>query len=114
MDLLLAARAVGPEGRVIGIDMTPAMADRALRSARAAGFENVEVRIGDAMALPLESDSVDDVISNGVLNLTPDKSVSFGEVFRVLKPNGRFLYGDIIVGTELSESARRDVELWTG
>jgi arsenite methyltransferase len=114
MDLLLAARAVGPGGRAIGIDMTVAMADKALRSARAAGFKNVEVRIGDAMSLPLDSGTVDDVITNGVLNLTPDKSVAFGEVFRVLKPNGRFLYGDIIVGTELSESARRDVELWTG
>lgn len=114
MDLLLAARAVGPRGRAIGIDMTPAMADRARRSAGAIGLDNVEVRLGDAMSLPLEDASVDVVISNGVLNLTPDKSVSYGEVLRVLKPGGRFLYGDIVVGQELSESSRRDIDLWTG
>jgi ubiquinone/menaquinone biosynthesis C-methylase UbiE len=66
------------------------------------------------MSLPLEEASVDVVISNGVLNLTPDKSVAYGEVFRVLRPGGRFLYGDIVVASELSEKARRDVELWTG
>jgi SAM-dependent methyltransferase len=114
MDLLLAARSVGSRGRAIGIDMTSAMADRARASARAAGLENVEVRLGDAMSLPLEDSSVDVVISNGVLNLTPDKSVAYGEVFRVLKPGGRFLYADIVVASELSESVRRDVDLWTG
>ena len=114
MDLLLAARAVGPRGRAIGIDMTEDMAETARRSAHAAGLGNVEVRLGDAMSLPIEAGSVDVVISNGVLNLTPDKSVAYGEVFRVLRPGGRFLYADIVVGTELSEKARRDVELWTG
>src|SRR5919197_6491161 len=92
MDLLLAARSVGPHGRAIGVDMTEAMAEKARASARAAGFENVEVRLGDAMSLPLEDASVDVVISNGVLNLTPDKFIAYGEVFRVLKPGGRFLY----------------------
>jgi ubiquinone/menaquinone biosynthesis C-methylase UbiE len=67
------------------------MAERARGSARAAGLENVEVRIGDAMSLPLDDASVDVVLSNGVLNLTPDKSVAYGEVFRVLRPGGRFL-----------------------
>jgi SAM-dependent methyltransferase len=114
MDLLLAARAVGPRGRAIGVDMTEAMAERARASARAAGLAHVEVRLGDAMSLPLDDDSVDVVLSNGVLNLTPDKSVAFGEVFRVLRPGGRFLYADIAVGSELSESIRRDVDLWTG
>lgn len=114
MDLLLAARAVGPRGRAIGVDMTEAMAERARDAACAAQLENVEVRLGDAMSLPLEDASVDVVISNGVLNLTPDKSVAYGEVFRVLRPGGRFLYADIIVGHELSESARRDIDLWTG
>jgi ubiquinone/menaquinone biosynthesis C-methylase UbiE len=114
MDLLLAARSVGPRGRAIGIDMTEAMAGRARASARAARLENVEVRLGDAMALPLEDASVDVVISNGVLNLTPDKTVSFGEVHRVLRPGGRFLYADISIGNELSESTRRDIDLWTG
>lgn len=114
MDLLLAAKAVGPGGQAIGIDMTEAMAQKARGSARAAGLDNVEVRIGDAMSLPLDDASVDVVLSNGVLNLTPDKVVAFGEVFRVLRPGGRFLYADIIVGHELSESARRDIDLWTG
>ena len=114
MDLLLAARGVGPRGRAIGIDLTEAMVEKARWSARAAGLENVEVRLGDAMSLPIDTGSVDVVISNGVLNLTPDKSVAYGEVFRVLKPGGRFLYADIVVARELSEKSRRDVELWTG
>ena len=114
MDLLLAAKSAGPRGRAIGIDMTESMAEKARASARAAGLDNVEVRLGDAMSLPLEDSSADLVISNGVLNLTSDKSVAFGEVFRVLKPGGRFLYADIVVANELSESIRKDVDLWTG
>ena len=114
MDLLLAARSIGPRGRAIGVDMTSAMAERAMTSARAAGLQNVEVRLGDAMSLPLDDASVDVVISNGVLNLVPDKSVAYGEVLRVLKPGGSFLYADIVVASELSESIRRNVDLWTG
>ncbi len=114
MDLLLAAKSAGPRGRAVGIDMTEAMAEKARASTRAAGLDNVEVRLGDAMSLPLEDASADVVISNGVLNLTSDKSVAFGEVFRVLKPGGRFLYADIVVANELSESIRKDVDLWTG
>lgn len=72
------------------------------------------MRLGDALALPVESGCADVVISNGVLNLTPDKEVAFGEVFRVLKPGGQFLYADIVVATELSESIRRNIDLWTG
>ena len=114
MDLLLAAQAVGPRGRAIGVDMTEAMAERARQGARVAGMENVEVRLGDALTLPVESDSIDFVISNGVLNLTPDKREAFSEVFRILKPGGQFLYGDIVVASELSESIRRNIDLWTG
>jgi arsenite methyltransferase len=114
MDLLLAAAAVGPRGRAIGVDMTEAMAERARHGARVSGMGNVEVRLGDALALPVESESTDFVISNGVLNLTPDKRDAFSEVFRILKPGGQFLYGDIVVASELSESIRRDIDLWTG
>jgi SAM-dependent methyltransferase len=114
MDLLLAAKSVGPRGRAIGIDMTESMKEKALTASRFARLENIEIRLGDAMALPLDGESVDVVISNGVLNLVPDKSVAYREVFRILKPGGRFLYGDIIVATELSESARRNIDLWTG
>ena len=114
MDLMLAASAVGPSGHAIGIDMTEPMVERARASARALGFTHVEVRSGDALHLPVDSESIDFVISNGVLNLAPDKRQAFGEVFRILKPGGQFLYGDIIVANELSESIRRDIDLWTG
>jgi SAM-dependent methyltransferase len=114
MDLMLAATGVGPAGHAIGIDMTEAMVERARASARSRGFAHVEVRAGDALDVPVESESVDFVISNGVLNLAPDKQQAFGEVFRILKPGGQFLYGDIVVASELSESIRRDIDLWTG
>ena len=114
MDLLLAATAVGPAGRAIGIDMTEKMIERARTAARAVGLAQVDVRLGDALDLPVEADSVDFVISNGVLNLTPDKRRAFEEVFRILKPGGQLLYGDIVVASELSEATRRDIDLWTG
>jgi arsenite methyltransferase len=114
MDLMLAARRVGPTGRAIGVDMTPAMIERARGSARAAGIDNLEIRQGDAQALPLDDASIDVVISNGVLNLTTDKVEAFSEIWRVLKPGGRLQLGDIVVESELSEGIRRDVDLWTG
>jgi SAM-dependent methyltransferase len=114
MDLLLAAQAVGSTGRAIGVDMTEAMADRARAGARSLGLTQVEVRLGDALNLPIDSSSVDVAISNGVLNLTPDKQQAFSEVWRVLKPGGEFLYGDIIVAHELSEKVRSNIDLWTG
>lgn len=114
MDLILAAKAVGPSGRAIGVDMTEDMLTQARAGAAAAGLGHVELRRGDALELPLESESVDFVLSNGVLNLTPDKRRAYAEVFRILKPGGRFLYGDIVVGHELEESVRRDIDLWTG
>lgn len=114
MDLLLAAKAVGATGRAIGVDMTEAMAERTRAGARGLGFDQVEVRLGDALTLPVESGTVDAVISNGVMNLTPDKAAAFSEVLRILKPGGTFMYGDIVVGAELDESLRRDIDLWTG
>ena len=113
LDLLLAARAVGPSGRAIGIEMTEAMAARARRGARAAGLENVEVRGGDAIALPVDTESADVVTSNGVLNLVPEKETAVREMYRVLKPEGQLLLADIALEEAVSDEARRDIDLWT-
>ncbi len=113
-DLLLAANAVGPRGRAIGIDMTDAMLRKAQAAAAEAGLANVDLRPGDTLDLPIESTSADVVISNGVLNLAPDKRRAFSEVLRVLRPGGRFLYADIVVASELPDSIRRDIDLWSG
>lgn len=107
MDLLLAAFHVGPDGRAIGVDMTEAMRDRARRGAVASGLAHVDVREGDATALPVDTESVDVVISNGVLNLVPDKRAAIDEIRRVLKPEGRVQIADIVLGSELSEDARQ-------
>ena len=114
MDLLLAARRAGPGGRAIGVDMTEAMRERALRSAAAAGLANVEVHQADATWLPLPDASVDVVISNGVLNLVPEKEKAFGEICRVLRPGGRLQLADIVLDGELGEDVRRNIDLWTG
>jgi SAM-dependent methyltransferase len=114
MDLLLAARRVGRQGRAIGIDMTPAMIDRARASAAAAGLEQVEVHRGDATALPVAGNTADVVISNGVLNLVPEKELAFAEIVRILKPGGRLQFGDIALDVPLSEDIRRNIDLWTG
>ena len=101
-------------GRAIGVDMTEAMRDRARRGAAACGLAHVDVREGDATALPVETESVDVVISNGVLNLVPEKREAIAEIRRVLKPGGRVQIADIVLGVELPEDARRDIDLWTG
>jgi SAM-dependent methyltransferase len=113
MDLLLAGRRTGATGRAIGIDMTPAMIERAKCAALKAGlWENVEIRRGIAEELPVERESIDVVISNGVLNLSPDKRTAFGEIYRVLKPRGRLYLADVVVRRELSLAVRSDVDLW--
>lgn len=113
MDLLLAARRAGSSGKAIGVDMTPSMLELAKRGAIKAGlWETVEVRRGMAEELPVESETVDVVISNGVLNLSPDKDRAFREVFRVLRPGGRLYLADVVVQRELSLAARSDVDLW--
>ncbi len=94
--------------------MTDAMLSKAQAAAAEAGLANVEMRRGDALDLPIESTSADFVISNGVLNLAPDKRRAFSEVLRTLRPRGRFLYADIVVAAELPESVRRDIDLWSG
>jgi len=113
-DLLLAALHVGPQGRAIGVDMTESMRERARQGAAACGLANVDVRDGEATALPVESESVDIVISNGVLNLVPEKMDAVAEIRRVLKPGGRVQIADIVLGVALSEDVRRDIDLWTG
>jgi arsenite methyltransferase len=113
-DLLLAAQRVGPRGRAIGVDMTEAMRQRASAGAAACGLANVEVRAGDATGLAAANQSVDVVISNGVLNLVPDKPRAVAEIARVLKPGGRAQIADIIIGEILPDSALRDIDLWTG
>jgi SAM-dependent methyltransferase len=114
MDLLLAASHVGQRGRAISVDMTEAMRDRARRSATACGLAYVEVREGEATALPIEAESVDVVISNGILNLVPERRAAVAEIRRVLKPGGRVQIADIVLGVELPEDARQDIDLWTG
>ena len=114
MDLLLAARRVGPAGHAIGVDMTDAMIERARKSAADAGLTQVEIRKGDATALPAADGSVDVVISNGVLNLVPEKEQAFAEILRILKPGGRLHLADIAIDVDLPEEARRNVDLWTG
>lgn len=111
-DLLLAALHVGPAGRAIGVDMTDAMRERARRGAEARGLSHVEVRDGDATALPIEAGTVDVVISNGVLNLVPDKGAAVSEIRRILKPGGRVQIADIVIGVDLPDEARRDTDLW--
>jgi SAM-dependent methyltransferase len=113
-DLLLAALHIGPLGRAIGVDMTEAMRDRARRGGEACGLAHVEVREGEATELPVDAGSVDVVISNGVLNLVPEKRAAIAEIRRVLKPGGRVQIADIVLGVELPEDARRDIDLWTG
>jgi len=113
-DLLVAAQMIGLEGRVIGIDMTPAMLERARVSARAMGLDNVELHEGLIESLPLDDDSVDVVISNGVIDLVPDKDAVFDEIDRVLSPGGRLQIADVVIHTEVSEDARQRIDLWTG
>jgi arsenite methyltransferase len=113
-DLLIAAQMAGLEGEAIGIDMTPAMLDRALASAREMRLPNVEVHEGLIESLPLDDASVDVVISNGVIDLVPDKDAVFAEIDRVLRPGGRVQLADVIVHTAVSEDARERIDLWTG
>ena len=113
-DAFIAAKSVGPTGRVIGVDMTPEMISKARANAAKLGAGNVEFRLGEIEALPVESGTVDVVISNCVLNLVPNKGKAFAEIHRVLKPGGRFSVSDIVLDGELPEAVRKSAELWAG
>jgi arsenite methyltransferase len=114
IDSLIAARMVSPTGRVIGVDMTPAMLEKAHHAAQEAGVSNVAFRHGYGESLPVEDAWADVVISNGVLNLMPDKTAALNEMGRVLKPGGRLQIGDILVQKAVPVSAKNKIDLWTG
>jgi SAM-dependent methyltransferase len=111
IDVLLAGRRVGPGGHVIGLDMTPEMIEAARKNARDIGATNIEFRLGDAEEMPVESGTVDWIISNCVINLAPDKAKVFREAYRVLRPGGKMLVSDIVTH-DLPEEVRRSADAW--
>jgi arsenite methyltransferase len=113
-DCFLAARAVGSKGRVIGVDMTPEMIDKARENAQKGGYRNVEFRLGEIENLPVADSTVDVVISNCVINLSPDKKRVFEEMFRALKPGGRFMVSDIVILQELPPFIKQSVAGYVG
>jgi SAM-dependent methyltransferase len=113
-DSLVAAQMVGDHGRVTGIDMTPEMLAKARRAATEMGATNVEFIEAEAERLPFPDERFEVVISNGVIDLIPDKDAVFGELFRVLTPGGRLQIADVTIQNPVSEEGRRDIDLWTG
>jgi arsenite methyltransferase len=114
IDVFLASRDVGAEGRAIGVDMTPSMVSRARKNAAEGGFTNVEFRLGEIERLPVADSSVDLIISNCVINLSPDKPSVFQEALRVLRPGGRLVVSDIVLSRELPEAVQKSVEAYAG
>ena len=114
IDAFVARREVGEAGRVIGVDMTPEMVAKARANARTMGYANVEFRLGEIEALPVETGSVDVVVSNCVLNLVPEKARAFAETFRVLRPGGHVCVSDVVTRGAIPEAVRRSAELYAG
>ena len=114
MDTLIASRMVGAEGRVVAVDMTPEMLEKAQAGAAAIGAANIDFQLGYIEDIPLPDGWADVIISNGVINLAPDKKRVFREMHRLLKPGGRLQIGDIIVQKAVPESAKRNIDLWAG
>jgi SAM-dependent methyltransferase len=114
VDVFLASREVGPLGRVIGVDMTPAMIDRARANAAKGGYTNVEFRLGEIEHLPVRDSSVDVIVSNCVVNLSPEKGQVFREAYRVLRPGGRMLLSDLVLERPLPEEIRKSTEAYVG
>jgi len=114
IDAILAAKRVGDRGRVIGVDMTEEMIEKARENARKQCIENIEFLLGEIENLPLQDNSVDTIITNCVINLTPDKSKTFSEAYRVLKPGGKIYLSDIVLLEELTEEQRSNKELICG
>jgi len=113
-DAFLAAREVGPTGRVIGVDMTSEMVSKARANARSGGFAQVEFRLGEIEALPVADATVDVIISNCVINLCPDKRPVYNEAFRVLKPGGRIVVSDVVAREKLTDEVKKDLALYSG
>lgn len=114
LDCFFAAKKVGPTGHVIGVDMTPEMIERATASAQRMGIANVEFRYGYIESLPVDSNTVDVIISNCVINLSPDKRAVFTEAFRVLKPGGKLAVSDIVTDGPLPEAVKKSLSAWAG
>jgi arsenite methyltransferase len=113
-DSLVAAQMVGENGHVTSIDMTPEMLEKARAATAELGLTNIDFLEGEIERLPLANESVDVVISNGVIDLVPDKDAVFAEIFRILRPGGRMQIADVTIQKPVSEEGRRDIDLWTG
>jgi arsenite methyltransferase len=113
-DSLVAAQMVGPQGRVVGIDMTPEMLVKARGAAAEAAITHVEFVHGEVEELPFADETFDVVISNGVIDLSPDKDAVFSGIYRVLRPGGRIQFADVTIQVPVSEEGRRNIDLWTG